>query len=57
MELRSGKVYKIKSTKQTKGYKTKTTQTFVANIETATAKTKGVRRSTRSKMSTKFYDP
>ena len=55
MELRSGKVYKIKSSRQTKGYKTKTTQTFVANIETA--KTKGVRRSTRSKMSTKFYDP
>ena len=55
MELRSGKVYKIKSSGQPKGYKSKTTQTFVANIETA--KTKGVRRSTRSKMSTKFYDP
>jgi hypothetical protein len=55
MELRSGKVYKIKSSGQTKGYQTKTTQTFVANIKTT--KTTGVRRSTRSKMSTKFYDP
>lgn len=53
MKLRSGRVYNVTSEKKTNVYNKKPSQAVVSNTETPNMTT--VRRSKRSKTSTKFY--